>query len=431
MLRPGHAIALCVLTLLTIGLVMVWSAGMDSRLASPPPTETIAELLLPRLLSRDAAYMTLALAAMLAVAILPVRRLCAWLGAGPPDPTRPRRLDGIVLFLGTAALLGILALSYAPGIGREINGSYRWVRFNIPGLGEQSAQPSELVKWGVVALLAWFGARRAAAMARFGDGLLPSLAALGVLAAAVALEDLGTGVLIAAAGATVILAAGARLWPFIVLTPVAACLLAAFVLMSPYRIERVMAFVDPWRDPQGAGYHMIQSMMAVAGGEGFGRGLGAGIQKFGYLPEDRTDFLFAVICEELGIAGATIVICLYLGILWAGLGIVKREPAPMLRLAGLGVLATIGMQAVMNVAVVTGAAPTKGIALPLVSAGGTGWILTSAMLGLLVAMDRAQARTEATDSGMSMESKATASLRAEWEWNEGADDAVERAMIRA
>src|SRR5690606_35189244 len=216
-----------------------------------------------------------------------------------------------------------------------------------------------------------------------------------VVSAAVTHEDLGTGVLIAMAGGIVLLAAGARVLHFAMFIPPAIGLVIVAIITSPYRVERILTFLDPYADPQGSGYHMIQSMLAVAGGEGFGRGLGHGLQKFGYLPEDRTDFLFAVLCEELGIAGAAAVVALYAGMLWAGLMVIRGEGDGMLKLAALGVLSTVGMQALINLAVVTGLGPTKGIALTLVSAGGTGWILTAASLGLVVAIDRAQHRANA------------------------------------
>ena len=139
---------------------------------------------------------------------------------------------------------------------------------------------------------------------------------------------------------------------------------------------------------------MIQSMLAVAGGEGFGRGLGFGLQKFGYLPEDTTDFLFAIICEELGIAGAAIIIVLFVVIICMGCAIVIRERSTMLRLVALGIVSTIGFQAIINLIVVTGLGPTKGIALPLVSSGGTGWLLTCFSIGILMAIDRTQAAYE-------------------------------------
>src|SRR5690606_4732775 len=129
---------------------------------------------------------------------------------------------------------------------------------------------------------------------------------------------------------------------------------------SEYRMRRITAFVDPWADPAGAGYHMLQSLAAIAGGEGTGRGLGHGLQKYGYLPEDTNDFLFAIICEEMGIAGAALVMVLFGGLLWSSISIIRREPSRTLQLMGLGVIATVSLQAVMNLVVVTGLGPTKG-----------------------------------------------------------------------
>ncbi|MHC4218507.1 MAG: FtsW/RodA/SpoVE family cell cycle protein, partial [Planctomycetota bacterium] len=148
------------------------------------------------------------------------------------------------------------------------------------------------------------------------------------------------------------------------------------------------AWWDPYRDPQGIGYHVIQSMTTVAGGGLAGRGLGNGVQKFGYLPEDTTDFIFAVVCEEMGLVGATVVVGLFGGLLLCGWAIIRRTSDPFCRLLGLGILLTVGLQTLINLAVVTGWAPTKGIALPLVSAGGTGWVLTAFSLGLLVSIGR-------------------------------------------
>jgi len=209
---------------------------------------------------------------------------------------------------------------------------------------------------------------------------------------------LGTAALIGAVAVLVLLAAGARMRHVALLMPVGAMALAAGVLAEPYRVRRLTAFIDPYADPAGAGYHAIQSMAAVAGGGGFGRGLGFGLQKFGYLPEDQTDFIFAIINEELGIVGAALVISLYLGLLWSGWSIVRRDSSAVMRLVGLGVLATIGLQAIINLAAVTGLGPTKGIALPLISSGGTGWMLTAASLGVLVGMDRAQALAENSET---------------------------------
>jgi cell division protein FtsW len=176
--------------------------------------------------------------------------------------------------------------------------------------------------------------------------------------------------------------------------PVGGAAVAAAILHSPYRVQRLLAWRDPFEDPQGIGYHIIQSLSAIAGGGVAGRGLGQGVQKFGYLPEATTDFVFAIVCEELGLAGAALVIALLVALLWSGLAIIapsdpRLRPPTFRRLLGLGILLTIGFQALMNVTVVTGLAPTKGIALPLVSHGGTGWVLTAFSLGILISIERA------------------------------------------
>jgi cell division protein FtsW len=237
-------------------------------------------------------------------------------------------------------------------------------------------------------LLAWHCARRIGQMHKVSTGLLPGLLIVGLVAGLIATEDLGTAVLVAGAGSLMLIAAGARLWHFALAIPVGIAGAVVAVVTSPYRVQRLVSFIDPYADPQGSGYHMIQSLVAVANGEVWGRGLGFGLQKFGYLPEDETDFLFAIICEELGIAGAAAVIALYAGLLWTGLGIVRKQHNPLLKLLGMGIVCTVALQTLINLMVVTGLAPTKGIALPLLSSGGTGWILTAGSLGLLVSMDR-------------------------------------------
>jgi len=403
MLRRGHVIALCVLALLTVGVLMVNSATMTVRRDSLPvqagpdapvvnsaPTVTAQSILL----SRPTIYMGLAIVALGVGAFLPVRALAARFGAPDPGLAEPGRAltTGLRPVVFTClALVGIMALVYTPLVGKEINGAHRWLRIPVPGLGDAlSMQPSEIAKWVLVGLIAWYGARRAAVMHTFWRGLVPALLAVGFIAGFVVIEDLGTGMLIAASACIVLIAAGARLWHFAMFVPAAGLGLVLAIVNAPYRLARIAAFLDPYLDPKGIGYHMIQSMSAVAGGEGAGRGLGHGQQKFGYLPEDQNDFLFAIICEELGIAGAGVVIGLFLMLVWTGVAIIRREREPFLKLLGLGVLCTVALQAVINIIVVTGLGPTKGIALPLVSAGGTGWILTAFSLGLLIAIDRSQ-----------------------------------------
>lgn len=405
--RPGHFIALCVVALLCIGAVMVQSASMTTgeKPAPPLPAPTaeaapstafasspVSEAPLGAegvvtfksiVLSRQVAYMSLAILAMVVASRLPVLSLLSPRRLGPP-PERTRFWVPLPLIAMTLGLLLCLALVYVPGIGREVNGSARWVQIPVAG----SLQPSEIAKWALPVLLALYAAWQTSSRMRSFRALLPALAMTGVLTVFIIKEDLGTGVLMLGVAAVVLVAAGARLWHFALFVPPALAGLAFAALSSDYRRQRLESFLDPWADAEGAGYHMIQSMLAVANGQGFGRGLGFGLQKFGYLPEDHSDFLFAVICEELGIAGAATVIALYLAILLAGMAVLRAAPTMAAKLVAFGVLATLGGQAVINLGVVTGLGPTKGIALPLLSSGGTGWILTAFSLGLLIALDR-------------------------------------------
>jgi len=371
MLKAGDVILLCVLSLLCIGVLMVNSASLNVGAEEGVTFQSIA-------LGRSTQFAALAIALLLLAARLPIR---SWV-------TSP----WIVRFMPLLVVvsLGAMALVYAPAIAREVNGSRRWI--GLPGTG-LTMQPSEIAKWAMPLFLAWYCARHASQIRRFWSGLVPALLMLGVVCAIVTHQDLGTGALIFGVGCLVLLAGGAKLWHFIALAPLPLAGLVGAIIIEPYRVRRLTTFINPYADPDGDGYHMIQSLVAVANGEGFGRGIGFGLQKFGYLPEDRTDFLFAVLCEELGIMGVLIVLTLYAGILIGGLRIVMREKHVLLKLACLGFLATIGFQACINLTVVVGLAPTKGIALPLLSSGGTGWILTAGAMGVLISVCRSQSET--------------------------------------
>ena len=207
--------------------------------------------------------------------------------------------------------------------------------------------------------------------------LVVPLCVIAVASGVVLIEDLGTGVLIATVSLFMLWAGGIRARHLAGPVLLGGAAIAAAIWTQPYRLARLIAFIDPWADPQGIGYHPIQSMLAIAEGGVGGRGLGGGIQKFGYLPEDTTDFLFAVICEELGLAGALLVAALLLALLWAALRILRDRSESFPRLLILGVMTTIALQSLLNIAVVTVVVPTKGIALPLLSAGGTGWVVTA------------------------------------------------------
>jgi cell division protein FtsW len=391
MLRPGQVIALCALALLTLGVVMVNSAGMrvhivDPQAATADPGVTAQSILF----SRSTIYAGLALTALFLGSIMPVRYVAARLRGPSGSTSHP--LAGLPLFaLGVVLLLMVCALVYVPGLSRVANNSPRWI--SIPGLGGAeglSAQPSEIAKWGLIFFVAAYCVARRDLLPKFWLGLVPALVGIGAVAAFVAKADLGTGTLIALVACIMLLAAGARVWQFALFVPLGILGFVAAVQANQYRVARITSFLNPYADAEKTGYHMIQSLRAIAEGEGAGRGLGWSVQKFNYLPEDKTDFIFAIICEELGIGGAAIVVGLFLALLWSCHAIIRREREPLLRLLGLGVLTTVGLQAIINLAVVTGLAPTKGIALPLLSSGGTGWMMTGFSLGLVVAIERSQ-----------------------------------------
>ena len=379
-MRPGQGLLFLVIALLVTGTVLVNSASLTT--AGGPGT-TIQELLIGR-------------NTMFAVAAV----IFLWLGTLV-------RVEGIFTRRGWSSpipwLLGTiivgLVLVHVPGIGREVNGANRWIAIGPVGL-----QPSEIAKWGVPLIVAWHCCRRTGALGTFWKGFVPPFALVSFIAALVAVEDLGTAVLIVMVSLCMLVAAGVRLWHVGLLLPAAGAAFVGLVVTSPYRMNRIMAYMDPYKDAQGKGYHVIQSMAAIAGGGLPGRGLGNGIQKFGYLPEATTDFIYAIACEELGIVGAIGILALFAMLALTGLAIatstakVRAADGSEHRvglttnfesLVALGFTLTVTLQALINVAVVTGLAPTKGIALPLISRGGTGWILTAFSLGMVAAIARA------------------------------------------
>jgi len=265
-----------------------------------------------------------------------------------------------------------------PHIGVAVNGARRW----LP-LGPVQVQPSELAKWAVVLYLAYWLTHRPTNLDKFFTGFLPAMIPIALICLLVIIQDFGTATLIAVAALSMLLAGKCR-WHHLLITipPVMAAGLW-FVMHKEYRWRRVTAFVNPYAAPQKEGYHMIQSLLSFATGGVTGRGLGNGIQKLGYLPEDTTDFIFAVICEELGLFGAMLTIALYLGILFCAWQTLKEKKDNFGRLLAFGVGTMVSLQALINIAVATVSVPTKGLSLPLVSAGGSGLVITCAALGLL------------------------------------------------
>lgn len=363
-------VSIIALALLSLGVVMVFSAS--ASLTAPSITENVWK----NVAVRQATY---SLAAMI---VLLFAGLC------PYEVWRIRRAS----FFQPGLYLMVLSLFFLAAVllvGEERHGARRWLSLGPASLG-LGFQPSELAKLAEVVFLAGYAAYIGPRIRKFWSGLLPALCVLGLTCGLVGKEDLGTAVLLAAVGGGLLLAAGARIWH---LALVSLPGIAGFVYLikeEPYRIGRLTSFMDPYADPLGKGYHQIQSLITIASGGWWGRGLGCGIQKYGYLPEGRNDFIFAVICEELGIIGGLAVIALFGLLLWHGRKAVLAASTEFGRLLALGATLTIGLQAAMNIAVVTVSVPTKGIALPLVSAGGSGVILLGILVGMLVNVARAR-----------------------------------------
>ncbi len=355
-------------SLLGIGVVMVFSA--NASLSSSPSSADILH---------NATFRQ-GVCAVVALVVLLVT--CLW----PYEWWRLRR-DTV---FQPAVFLMVLAIGLLAAVlvfGEERNGARRWLSLGIAG-GGLSFQPSEVAKLAIVVFCAALCGRLGIRIRWFWRGLLPTVLALGLVVGLVGKEDLGTGVLLMAVCAWMLVAAGAKIWHLGIFSLPALGGVVYLICVARFRIDRLLAFLDPYADPQGAGYHPIQSMITIASGGWWGRGLGAGIQKYGYLPEGRSDFIFSVICEELGLIGGVAIIGLFVVLMWAGRRAMLSAASDFGRLLALGATLILGFQAVMNIGVVTVSLPTKGISLPLVSAGGTGVIFLSILVGLMANVAR-------------------------------------------
>ena len=277
--------------------------------------------------------------------------------------------------LGLVSLALIAVLFSAP-----INNARRW--FSVGGLG---IQPSELAKLSAIFFLAWFLERRLSVINDFKQALLPIGLVLGPVIALILLEpDFGTSMAIALIAAMMIFGAGLN-YGYFIGTVVLALPPVIFVMVSSaYRMRRLLTFLDPWADPQGDGFQIIQSLIAVGTGGLTGRGLTHGVQKLFYLPEPHTDFIYAVISEELGLIGALVTLICFLVIAWRGFRIASNAPDLFGSLVAVGLTTMVAAQALINISVVLSLMPTKGIPLPLVSSGGSSLLINLVGMGVLL-----------------------------------------------
>ena len=290
-----------------------------------------------------------------------------------------RILERIMLPLLVVSLV-LLVLVLVPPFSQEINGTRRWFRW-----GPVSFQPAELAKFSLVVYLAHFLTRRREVVESFWLGLLPPLLVAGSMAGLVLLQpDMGSSLTLVVLVFCLLFLAGGRVRQITLVAASALPLLAVAIYMAPYRLKRIMTFLDPWADPRGSGFQIIQSYLALGSGGLFGRGLGESKQKLFYLPEPHTDFIFAVLGEELGLLGAVFVIGLFGLLIWRGIRIGLGAPDPFGALLALGLTALLACQTLVNLGVVTGALPTKGLPLPFISFGGSALIMAMVSVGVLL-----------------------------------------------
>ncbi len=349
------------IALLSLGLVMVYSATIAG---GKQTLDTSFQHLL-----RHATHIVFGLMVMTAISIT---RIKWWNRISKP------------LLLISIVVLGALLV---PGIGVEVNGSVRWL-----DLGSIRLQPSEFVKVAMVIYTAGYLTRKQEEIGQFSQGILMIGLVLAVLALLLLMEpDFGSFVVIALTVGMMLFLGGIRFWHFLLCVLLGVVAMVVLTVVSPYRMQRVMSFLNPWSDPFDSGFQLTQALIAFGRGEWYGVGLGASIQKLYYLPHANTDFLLAVIAEELGLIGVLLVVALFGLLLWRAFAIARRAETVgkiySARLAqGAGLLLVI--QAQINIGVNSGVLPTKGLTLPFLSYGGSSMLASCMAMGLLMAVAR-------------------------------------------
>jgi cell division protein FtsW len=366
-----HALLIVTITLALVGLVMVFSASAvvaGNRF-------------------HDSGYF--------------LKRQLAWLAFGFLLLHLASRVDYIWWKRLSIPLIGImtvlLVMVLVPSLGVAAKGARRWLR-----LGPISVQPAELVKLIAVIYLAAYLARKEDRITVLSSGLLPSLIVVGLLSGLVLLEpDLGTVVVMGLVTVGMLFLGGARLSHLFTLGLCSVPVMLVLVLGSSYRRQRLLTFLAPWKDASDAGFQITQSFLAFGSGGPFGVGLGEGKQKLFFLPEAHTDFVLALVGEELGLVGTGAIILLFALFVVRGFQIASRARMPFGRYLGMGLTLLIGVQALVNACVVTGLLPTKGLTLPFVSYGGSSLVVSLLGVGILlnISRDRRAGREETEQQG--------------------------------
>jgi cell division protein FtsW len=279
---------------------------------------------------------------------------------------------------------GLLVIVLIPGVGVWRGGARSWL-----GIGSFGIQPSEFMKLAMILFMAKLLSERQNQITQFAKGLLPPLGIMGMAFALIMLQpDLGTGTVMIGAALIVIYVAGARVAHLGGLALLGLVGLVGLIAAAPYRLSRITAFLDPWQDPLGAGYQSIQSLYAIGPGGLVGLGLGMSRQKYNYLPEPQTDFIFSILAEELGFIGGSLLLLLFLLLIWRGMRTAITLSDPFGSLLATGIVGIFAVQVLINIGVVIGMLPVTGITLPLVSYGGSSLTLLLTALGILLNLSR-------------------------------------------
>jgi cell division protein FtsW len=290
-----------------------------------------------------------------------------------------QRLSPLMLLTGIALLFLVLV----PGVGHEVNGSTRWVRFGVINL--QVSEPARLCLF--IYLAGYVVRQQKALRERFVGFLRPMLVLTLSCALLLAQPDFGAAIVLLATALIILFVGGARIRDFLLFFSTALVAMTALAMTSPYRMQRLTGFLDPWSDPYNTGFQLTQSLIAIGRGEWFGVGLGGSVQKLFYLPEAHTDFVFAVFAEEFGLLGSLTLIGLFIALLWRIFKLALRASSAekyFEAYLAIGLGTWFGLQAFINVGVNMGMLPTKGLTLPLVSYGRSSMIVTMVSIGLLM-----------------------------------------------
>jgi cell division protein FtsW len=364
----ANRIAAVVMILMAIGTVFVFSASTSlGQLLDLDHFFEYQGL-------RQMVFFPLALLVMLVVGSLDHRKLSLTNGILRSPTT---------YLLAVSAILLILVLI----LGVEKNSARRWLQIPL-GATHVSFQPSELAKWSLIFFVAALCQKNGFRLHSFWRQLAPLLGVAGIVIGLIVIEDFGTAAFLAMLVFLMLLTGGATWWHLLTPLPLAIGGFLAAFFFSPYRLQRLMAFLEPEKYADSVGYQANQSLIALGSGGILGKGLGGGICKYGHLPEDTTDFVLAIIGEELGFIGVLTVIGLFILFVWLGLRVVLRCKDEFSRLLATGIVLAIGLQAALNIGVVTVVLPTKGIPLPFVSGGGTSLLLSAAAVGVLLNIAR-------------------------------------------